>query len=299
MIPLGNSVDESGKTYGQLQVLEYCGRSKGKAKHAMFRCLCSCGKVTEVTGTNLRSGHTTSCGHDVIKNMQEGLKKYNETHIPDELNDKRFGRLLVKDFSKYVEIGTQGFRVSAWNCICDCGNSVVKPRPYLNEESSCGCLWREKISAARKSHGMSKTPTYKTWIKMHERCYLESYAEKEYYQDHEIGVCDRWKSFENFLEDMGERPDGMTLDRIDFTKDYSKENCRWATPSLQAWNRRKGRNNTSGRVGVFLQKNGLYRSSIGVNGEVIKICSNVSFEEACEKRSEAELKYYGYTKDNY
>jgi len=99
-------------------------------------------------------------------------------------------------------------------------------------------------------HGMYKTSTYNTWICMHRRCRGEGYWK---YSDKHITVCDSWKEFVNFLSDMGERPIGHTLDRIDNSKGYYKENCRWATPKQQGENRdlpKQYNTNKSGHVGI-------------------------------------------------
>ena len=88
-----------------------------------------------------------------------------------------------------------------------------------------------------KSKGLT-SPTYHSWSSMKQRCLNKNRTNFKFYGDKGILICDRWlNSFENFLEDMGTRPDGMTLDRIDTTKGYCKENCRWATHKQQANNR--------------------------------------------------------------
>jgi hypothetical protein len=86
-------------------------------------------------------------------------------------------------------------------------------------------------------HGGERTPTYSSWSNMMSRCYQPSYPRKEHYSEKGIKVCKRWHSFENFLDDMGERPDGTTLGRINHNKNYSLGNCRWETWQQQNENR--------------------------------------------------------------
>lgn len=115
----------------------------------------------------------------------------------------------------------------------------------------------------RVTHGHSRltvgiSPTYSSWTMMRQRCNNPKTRGYERYGGRGITVCDRWaNSFENFLEDMGERPKGKTLDRIDSNKNYCKENCQWSTPKEQASHRRMATymsNNTSGYIGVFWVK---------------------------------------------
>lgn len=100
---------------------------------------------------------------------------------------------------------------------------------------------RQKVSRAQVKHGMSQTSTYRIWLSMKQRCLNPKSGAYAWYGGRGITVCDRWReSFENFLADMGERPEGLWLERKDNSKGYCADNCEWATPKTQAANRRHG-----------------------------------------------------------
>lgn len=128
----------------------------------------------------------------------------------------------------------------AFNVICDCGNRAVMLETNIKRETkgkkSCGCR--------RTKHGLHKTGAYDSWQSMMKRCYRTNNNRFQQYGAKGIVVCDRWHDFTVFYSDMGDRPEGYTLDRIDNAKGYSPENCRWATPSMQAKNRKTTRNFT-------------------------------------------------------
>jgi hypothetical protein len=88
-----------------------------------------------------------------------------------------------------------------------------------------------------KSHGFTDSPTYRSWTSMYTRCNNSKAVQFKYYGGKGIKICARWRRFENFLADMGIRPQGTSLDRIDNTKDYEPSNCRWASRSEQSRNR--------------------------------------------------------------
>lgn len=127
-------------------------------------------------------------------------------------------------------------------CRCDCGNERIVPfgRLVRDEQYSCGCYGREQVIKSAKTHGLSKTHVYRSWINMMRRCYKSKGNDYRDYQGRGIKVCKRWRvDFLSFMEDMGSPPPGWTLERVNVNGNYKPSNCIWATPAHQATNTRK------------------------------------------------------------
>lgn len=163
--------------------------------------------------------------------------------VLQDYTGRRFGRLIAQ-----WPVGVRGV-VHHWLCSCDCGNTVTVAKNSLqsNNTQSCGCLMREIAAKRQFKHGQSNhrgkrhaSPTYSTWSAMHKRCENPKASDYAYYGGRGIKVCRRWRSFNNFLTDMGERPIGKTLDRYpDNNGNYEPTNCRWASPKEQRSNQRE------------------------------------------------------------
>jgi hypothetical protein len=148
----------------------------------------------------------------------------------------------------YIAITDRGFNnkwgEATWNGICACGSfiNVVAGDLKSGHTKSCGCLNKEKVIERNTTHGMAYNPLYYIWYEMINRCYNTNHKSYKYYGAKGIKVCQRWlDSLENFIEDMGERPESYTVERVNRKGDYCKENCIWATRKVQ-------QNNTSRNV---------------------------------------------------
>ncbi len=159
--------------------------------------------------------------------------------IANQLLGMQFGRLKVIGSSR-----SDTNRI-VWACICVCGNKSFVRGSHLKSGTvvSCGCHAADK-ARSRATHGLSRTTTHTIWKSMRARCNNKNTRGFEWYGGRGISVCEEWNSFDRFLSDMGVRPAGMSIDRIDNEKNYESGNCRWATNGEQSRNRRSNCNIT-------------------------------------------------------
>ena len=160
----------------------------------------------------------------------------------ENLIGQQFGRWTVLD------VGSPIPKTTIWRCQCSCGviRDVRSGHLKNGASVSCGCYAVEVAKKVNYVHGHTldygRSPTHGSWRAMKARCGYEKDLSFHRYGGRGITVCDDWvgeHGFENFLRDMGERPEGFSLERIDMNKGYCKENCKWATPIEQANNTRR------------------------------------------------------------
>lgn len=168
-----------------------------------------------------------------------GGRKLTAEDVRTRALEKRIGRRVVVAISDEID-GYSTMLLSR----CDCGTEQwLSMLTFLySKGDSCGCRRREVTELRSVTHGHSRvgaeTGTHRSWRAMIRRCTKPKATDFAFYGGRGIRVCERWMSFQNFLDDMGERPPGMTIDRENSNGDYTPANCRWTTRPNQSRNRR-------------------------------------------------------------
>ena len=232
-------VDLTGQVFGKLTVE---GLSDPSRPTVTWRCRCSCGGVRTAKTDRLKNGEVTSCGCDM-----------SDARDRSDYTNHRFGIVTALERVNHV----------SWRVRCDCGNERVVWVSKLVTLLSCGCLHGVATKNRLTRHGEGKRTDgrliaeYQTWASMRARCNCDSSSAFDSYGRRGIYVCERWSSYEAFLEDMGRRPsDDHSIDRIDVNGSYTcgkhdvcsdcreknaPANCQWATKQAQAQNKRTSR----------------------------------------------------------
>lgn len=214
-------IDRTGLVYGNLTVLNLDSIISGNVR---WICRCKCGVEKSILARALNQGQTgCGCGQR------------------ESLVGTVFGRLKVVSDAGNKPCGTKGVEKVTWKCLCDCGKEAVVSGDCLRsgKTRSCGCLLGEAHMQSHLTHGFTvgyPKRTYRIWSNMKTRCSNPKSNRYKIYGGRGIRVCEQWQKFDGFLVDMGECPEGMSLERKDRDKGYGPDNCKWATTLEQANN---------------------------------------------------------------
>ena len=185
-----------------------------------YLCQCDCGTQKIVKPHDITSGRSNQCR----KCWANKLRNEND------ISGKSFGKWLVITREENDQSGNTRYIVQ---CKCGIKRSMIAASLTSGKSTQC-----RRCSST--THGHNRTPTNRTWIDIRARCYSPNNKGYKNYGGRGITMCDRWgESFENFMQDMGEKPKGLTIDRIDNDGNYEPSNCRWVTRSENNRNRAK------------------------------------------------------------
>lgn len=220
-------IDLAGKRYGRWLVLAH---NETRSGVLFWQCRCDCGTEKMVNGLSLRDGRSTSCGCR--------KRDWRRTDLTGQV----FGMLTALLLAE-IRNGR-----SYWRCRCECGKEKIVLASSLVYGSTKSCGRCALIIHGEASPG-AETTEYRSWSSMMSRCNNPNHDSWASYGGRGIGVCDRWRSYRNFLADMGRKPTAAhSIERVDVNGNYDPANCRWATKKEQVANRRPFK---TGRIESF------------------------------------------------
>ncbi len=248
---------------------------------------CECGSEKTLTKSAVTSGQSKSCGC-----LQKEVASVPRTYV--EVGTRLNKLTILEDLGM---VGGKRRVVVA----CDCGSAQFTTRldAFISGHTkSCGCLQVESVVLHSTKHGMSGTPTYSSWQSMKERCRNPNTPGYENYGGRGITYDPRWEDFVAFYEDMGDRPNGLELDRIDVDGNYYKENCQWADATTQSFNRRKMQGTSSEYVGVSYDKErNCWQARLNKHDVVVFRGRFATQEAAAQAYDAACQEHYGVTRN--
>lgn len=209
-----SKIYKSGDKYGRLTLVKRLENSKNGS--VIWKCICDCGKETVSYIGPVKRGRIKSCG----------CLRLDGPHLENLIKIKKgdiYGRLTLLEL---VEVENRTGRY--WKCQCNCGKiSITSTSALIGGSKSCGCLVSETSILLRTTHGLSKTLEYKLWKDIRGRCNNKNHGSYSIYGAKGIKLSEEWNKYDNFIKDMGNRPEGSRLIRKDKSCDFNKDNCYW------------------------------------------------------------------------